>query len=94
MAKKNNDFMTDVALYPYFSGNDIRAILLLYSGELRQKDLIAKTGWDKGNLSRILKRLVELRVVIKRQDTETGVTYYRADPTWKSPASPGQLRLF
>ena len=84
-------FAKQIALYSQFNGNDLRAILLLCGSEMRAKQLSDITHWDKGNTSRLLKKLVECGVV-KRKETEDGV-YYKTDTNWVAPEIHGQIKL-
>ena len=84
-------FLKQIALYNGFNGNDLRAILILCGHKMKAKELSEITGWDKGNASRVLKKLTESGVA-KRLETDNGV-FYMANTGWESPEVPGQLTM-
>ena len=88
---KATSFLKQIALYSGFTGNDLRLILVLYDKSLRSKEIAALMRWDKGNTSRVLKKLVELGVV--RKQVKDSVTYYVTNATWIAPDVPGQITM-
>lgn len=87
----NNDFLRQIALYSGFNGNDLRALLLLCDKGMRVKQLSEVLHWDKGNTSRVLKKLAECGAV-KRIENDNGV-FFKTDINWKSPEVPGQITM-
>ena len=88
---KKTTLMRQIALYSGFTGNDLRLILILYDNEMRHKEIAALMRWDKGNTSKILRKLIEAGVIRKRE-SDIG-TYYRTNDRWTAPDVPGQIAM-
>lgn len=88
---KKTTLMRQIALYSGFTGNDLRLILILYDNEMRHKEIAALMRWDKGNTSKILRKLIEAGVIRKRE-SDIGA-YYRTNDRWTAPDVPGQIAM-
>ncbi len=80
--KEKQEYSKDVSLTLRFLDNDERKLVSLLvdcKGTISQPELVGKTGLNKVKVSRIIKKLIERQVVIKKKVGKINRIYFHED---------------